>query len=334
MNPIQDSLISLLPHQKKSTPSGWISFNAVCCHNRGQSKDSRNRGGILLDKQGGWQYHCFNCSFKTGWTPGKALSSNTKKLFGYLGLTLLDIQKLQLLTLKYKNETPTIKKIQDLELQERKLPDLSLSLKEWATQDLPKNIEQELLEIFKYLDYRGMSIDWYPWHWSPSPGYKDRLLIPFYQNNKIVGYTGRKINDGKPKYLTDSQPGYVFNIDSQNDSKAFCIVTEGQFDAIAIDGVAIMTNEPSDVQISRLKNLNKEIIVVPDRDAAGSKILQSAIENNWTISYPNWDNTIKDVADAVLRYGRCYTLYSILFYKETNKVKIELLKKKLSHERI
>ncbi|NBO28701.1 MAG: hypothetical protein EBX47_08105 [Synechococcaceae bacterium WB8_1B_057] len=249
-------------------------------------------------------------------------------------MTLLDIQKLQLLTLKYKNETPTIKKIQDLELQERKLPDLSLSLKEWATQDLPKNIEQELLEIFKYLDYRGMSIDWYPWHWSPSPGYKDRLLIPFYQNNKIVGYTGRKINDGKPKYLTDSQPGYVFNIDSQNDSKAFCIVTEGQFDAIAIDGVAIMTNEPSDVQISRLKNLNKEIIVVPDRDAAGSKILQSAIENNWTISYPNWDNTIKDVADAVLRYGRCYTLYSILFYKETNKVKIELLKKKLSHERI
>lgn len=334
MNPIQDTLVSLLPHQKKSTPSGWISFNAVCCHNRGQSRDSRSRGGVLLNSQGGWQYHCFNCNFKAGWTPGKALSSNTRKLFDYLGLTSSDIQKLQLVSLKYQDESPIIKKIHDFVLQEKSLPDKSLSLKEWANLDLTEDLFNDLLKIFKYLDYRGMSIDWYPWYWSPIPGFKDRLLIPFFQNNKIVGYTGRKITDGKPKYLTDSQPGYVFNIDAQNTNKTICIVVEGQFDAIAIDGVAIMSNEPNETQITRLKNLNKEIIIVPDRDKAGSKLLNAAIEHDWSVSCPNWEKSIKDVADAVKKYGRTYVLYSILSYKETNKLKIELLKKKLHHERI
>ena len=70
--------------------------------------------------------------------------------------------------------------------------------------------------IFRQRHYPDISrFEWFDWHWSASPGYTDRVIIPFYHNNKIVGWTGRKITDGKPKYLTDAQPGYVFNIDAQ-----------------------------------------------------------------------------------------------------------------------
>lgn len=332
MNPIQNSLLDLLPNQRKSTPSGWLSFNAVCCHNRGQNRDQRNRGGVLLNNQGGWQYHCFNCNFKAGWSPGKSLSSNTRKLFEFLGLTSSDIQKLQLFTLQYKDADPITKKIYDLELEEKNLPADSMSLNDWAKHDLSDDQKDNLTKIIEYLTQRGMAIEWYNWHWSPTPGFKDRVLIPFYHANKIVGYTGRKITEGNPKYLTESQPGYVFNIDAQRYDKKFCIVVEGQFDAIAIEGVAVMSNTMNQTQITRLRNLNKEIIIVPDKDQAGSQLLQTAINQNWAVSLPFWEEHVKDVADAVKSYGRAYTLYSILYYKETNSIKIELLKKRLQHE--
>ena len=47
------------------------------------------------------------------------------------------------------------------------------------------------------------------------------------------------------------------------------------------------------------------------------------------MSLPPWDDDIKDVADAVKRYGKIYTLTTILHYHEDNKIKIELQKKKL-----
>jgi 5S rRNA maturation endonuclease (ribonuclease M5) len=329
MSDIQVGLQALLPSKRKLTPSGWTSFNAPCCHNRGETKDNRQRGGILLHPDGGFQYHCFNCNFKAGWSPGHLLTKNTKSLLKWLGMPDDEINKLILTALQAKDNQPKTKKTLSFELVEKQLPELSASLTEWASMNISEETGIELIEIFKYLEVRGMNIDWYPWHWSNSPGYKDRLLIPFYHEGKIVGYTGRKIREGKPKYLTDTQPGYVFNIDRQTYDRKYVIVVEGQFDAIAVDGVAIMHNEPNETQCARINSLGKEVIVVPDRDRPGAKLINAALSNNWSVSLPPWENDIKDVADAVKRYGRLYTLFTILHYKETNEIKIQLLKKKL-----
>ena len=213
----------------------------------------------------------------------------------------------------------------NFDLHDVALPDDSKLLTDWIDQG------QDVTDMIEYLLNRGMDIDWYNWMWSPSPGYKDRLLIPFYQDKRIVGYTGRKITDGKPKYLTDSQSGYVFNLDRQAHDRLYVIVVEGQFDAIAIDGVAIMTNEPNDTQVARLQALGKEIICVPDRDRPGAKMLKHAIKNDWSVSLPPWGDDVKDVADAVKKYGRLYTLTTILHYRVAGEIKINLLKKKLEN---
>lgn len=328
MNEIQNAVLTLLPSKRKTTQGGWISFNAVCCHHRGERPDTRLRGGLLLNPNGGFQYHCFNCQFKAGWTPTHLISKNTRSLFKWLGLPEIDIQRLNLLALKLKDDQPSAKKLLSFELEERALPEDCLLIDDWIKEGCE---DPELLAVIEYIVGRGMEWSWYPWHWSAAPGYRDRVIIPFYQNGKIVGYTGRKIQEGKPKYLTDSQSGYVFNIDRQRSDRNFVIVVEGQFDAIAVDGVGIMTNEPNESQCARISALGKEIIVVPDRDRAGSKLIHAATENNWAVSLPPWDNNIKDVADAVEKYGRIYTLYSILHYRESNKIKNQILQKKLEH---
>jgi hypothetical protein len=325
VNDIQSALLTLLPSKRKLTSGGWISFNAPCCHHRGERQDEKLRGGIRVENDG-FVYHCFNCGFAAGWTPGKILSKNTKSLFQWIGMNEIDIGKLNLAALKIKDDQPVLKKALNLVLLEKPLPDECKSINEWVQEGCQ---DPDLTTVIEYVLDRGMQYDWYNWHWSAAPGFRDRIIIPFYQDGKVVGYTGRKVKPGNPKYLTDSQSGYVFNLDRQVWNRQYVIVVEGQFDAIAIDGVAIMTNEPNDAQIARLTALNKEIIVVPDRDRPGAKMLKSAITNGWGASLPPWGDDIKDVADAVKKYGRLYVLATILHYKVSGEIKINLMKKKL-----
>jgi hypothetical protein len=326
VNEIQSTLFALLPPNRKNTSGGWVSFNAVCCHHKGEKPDSRKRGGVKTDGDA-WTYHCFNCGFKAGWSPGKLLSGNTKLLFKWLGLSDTDVGKLGLVALKHQENMPQVSKALNFTLHEVELPEDCLPIDTWVTEGAQ---EAELLDVIKYLvDERKVGWDWYNWMWSPAPGYRDRVIIPFYQDGKIVGYTGRKITSGKPKYLTESQSGYVFNMDRQDRDRQYVIVTEGQFDAIAIDGVAIMTNEPNDTQVARLQALGREVICVPDKDRPGAKMLKHAIKNNWSVSLPPWGDDVKDVADAVKKYGRLYVLTTILHYRVSGEIKINLLKKKL-----
>jgi hypothetical protein len=235
------------------------------------------------------------------------------------------------MALKIKDDQPVLKKALNLILEERSLPAGTMSIIDWVNSAYTPDIEDDIGLIIEYIINRGMELDWYNWMWSAAPGYKDRVIIPFYHDGKIVGYTGRKITKGKPKYLTDSQPGYVFNIDRQTPDRQYAIVVEGQFDAIAVDGCAISHNDPNDVQCMRLNALNREVIIVPDKDNPGAKLVNAAIKNSWSASLPPWEHDIKDVADAVKRYGRLYTLTTILKYRVSGEINLHLLKKKLEN---
>lgn len=246
-----------------------------------------------------------------------------------MGLPEIEIQKLGLEALKNKEDMPKVEKPIDFNLNAIELPEATMSVIDWVNTAYLPDFAEDINKVIEYIANRGMDIYWYNWHWSAAPGFRDRVILPFYQEGRIVGYTGRKITEGKPKYLTDAQPGYVFNIDAQTANRKYVIVVEGQFDAIAVDGCAVMHNSPNSTQIMRLNALTREVIVVPDRDKAGAVMLKAALENHWSVSLPPWGDDVKDVADAVKKYGRLYTLSAILHYRETNEIKIQLLKKKL-----
>jgi DNA primase len=176
---------------------------------------------------------------------------------------------------------------------------------------------------------RNLNLDDTNYYWSPSLGYRDRFIIPFYYEKRIVGWTARSILPNKnPKYLTEVQPGFVYGLDEQSYNKVFAIVCEGQLDAIHIDGCALGGSEISEQQVMLLKQLNKDIIIVPDRDNAGSKLVEQAINLGFSVSMPDWDEDINDIGDAVGKYGRLYTLYSIVNVAEESPLKIRLKAKK------
>jgi hypothetical protein len=176
---------------------------------------------------------------------------------------------------------------------------------------------------------RNLNVDDTDYYWSPSLGYRDRLIIPFYYEERIVGWTGRAITaDKKPKYLTEVQPGFVYGLDEQGYNKVFAIVCEGQIDAIHIEGCALGGSEISDQQAMLLNRLQKQIIVVPDRDHAGKKLVEDAISRGWSVSMPEWDQDINDIGDSVDKYGRLYALHSVAIHAEDSPLKIRLRAKK------
>jgi len=322
MGLISDTILSHLPAKRKKTPSGWISFNAPCCD------DKRQRGGFIVNSGDAVSYHCFNCQFKASWQPGRPISQKMSKLMRLLNMGDDVINQLRLEALKLsENSTAEIKTIVP-KFDERALPMDARSLEEWSTWiELQgwENTDQELINAFCYLrNVRGLDPYCHPFYWTNKVGFKNRVIIPFYKDGKIVGYTARATNDAKPKFISEQQPGYVFNLDNQQDDKGFVIVCEGPFDAISIDGCALLGAEIKDSQNWLLKQLGKEIILVPDRDHEGPKTVEQALEYGWSVSMPDWPQGVKDVNDAVVKLGKLATLFLIVNAKESNPLKIKL----------
>jgi DNA primase len=158
------------------------------------------------------------------------------------------------------------------------------------------------------------------------------VVIPFTHNNQVVGHTTRFLDDRTPRYIQDIQPGYVFGTDLQKSNWQTAIVVEGVFDALSINGLAVLHAEINDAQVRLIRSLGREIIVVPDQDSAGMKLVDRAIELGWAVSMPDWPADVKDVNDAVIRWGKLATLLTIMQAKETSKIKIELRKKRLAKQ--
>ena len=317
MSLIADTLLTYLPAKKKHTPSGWISFNAPCCD------DKRQRGGFILNGGDAVSYHCFNCGFKASWQPGRTISQKMSKLMRDLNMPDDIISQLRLEALRLnENSTATVRQVIPT-FEVRALPPESKPINEWLN-DVP----EKLIPVLEYIAQRKMYLDYYDFHWTPKVGFSNRLIIPFYKDGIIVGYTARAVNDAKPKYISEQQPGYVFNLDKQTHDKEFVIVCEGPFDAISIDGCALLGAEIKDSQNWLLKQLGKEIILVPDKDHEGLRTVEQAIELGWSVSMPDWPEGVKDVNDAMIKLGRLATLYLIASAKESNSLKIQLKAKK------
>jgi hypothetical protein len=311
-----------LPARRRQTSSGWLSFNAVCCHHNGHSVDRRGRGGIKFDNQN-WIYSCFNCRYTANFTLGKPLSFRARMLLNWLSVPKEEIERINLESLKHKNIFGI--------LEQR---NTARPLINFNKVDLPDGVElvsPENTTQWQYLRSRAVPadipilsvIDEKQHKWRPN------VIVPFTHDGNVVGWTARMLDDRRPKYLSNFQPGYVFGCDYVDAKWNWVIVVEGIFDALSIGGLAVMHNKINDQQVQYIKSLGKSVIYVPDYDKTGMEMVDRARELGWTVSMPNWHNEVKDVNDAVIKYGRLGALSLIMQSRETSRIKIEMSRKNI-----
>jgi len=340
LNIVSDFIKGILPAKKKTTPSGWTSFNGVCCPHNGESADTRGRGGLTANPDGSVSYHCFNCNFKASYQPGRHLTFKFRKLLKWLGADDTDIKRLVIEAIRVRElvapeEVKAEAEEEKIDFKARELPESAVSFRAMMSHHLLddfQNVPGLLNSAVNYTNLRKMDYDRYDFLWTDSTEHSlhQRVIIPFIWQGRTIGYTARAVTDGvKPKYYSSYEPNFVFNTNNQQPDSKFVIVCEGPFDAMSIDGVAVLNNECNETQADIIESLGREVIVVADKDRAGARMINNAIEYGWSVSFPVWLETCKDINEAVVKYGKLFVLKTILDSKQTSKLKIELMKKKL-----
>jgi hypothetical protein len=300
LNSIRDAVTQILPFKRKTnSTSGWISFNAPCCIHNGESADSRGRGGLVMNADGGVSYHCFNCNFKASYVPGRHLTYKFRKLLSWLGadegtVKRLVIDAIRIRELVAPEQLVEVVEQEEIKFKARPLPEEAQTfhaLSNFYTLNNDRDVPTEFHNAVLYTASRKIDLSRYEFYWTPETQYNlhRRVIIPFTWKNEIIGYSSRTFDEGvKPKYHSSYEPNYVFNVDRQLCNAKFVVVVEGPFDAMAIDGVAVLSNECSEIQADIIDSLGREVIVVPDADRSGAKLVDQAVEFGWSVSFPVW----------------------------------------------
>jgi hypothetical protein len=323
-------ILQYLPAKRKQTASGWISFNAPCCTHNGESQDKRQRGGLKVADDS-WSYHCFNCNFTASFLMGRNLSFKARRLLQWLNVPQDEIERVNLESLRHRSiegiaseRRQITQRLMNIQFEERDLPDFA--------EILTPNKSLWHKDLWSYIKKRCLPED-YPYMFQQHEHIaRHGIVVPFTHDNTVVGHTTRYIDGRTPKYIQEIQPGYVFGTDLQKDSWQYAIVVEGVFDALCINGLAVLHNEINEAQSRLIRSLEKEIVVVPDHDEAGLKLIDSALEYGYSVSVPDWPADVKDVNDAVCKYGKITTLLSIMENRVSGKIKITMSRKKLERK--
>lgn len=330
----------------KSTPSGWLKRNCMLCHHRGHGADKRERFGILYTPDGGVTVHCFNCGFLTGWRPTSLMGDKMVFFLTAIGVPEEDVNRLKFEAFReannIKGQEITLKGSVTAKWVEIDFLEDCYPIRFWLDQKID---DKDFEQVVSYAHNRGF-LDIDKMYWTPSKNKKERtynrrIVIPFYYQNKIVGWTGRLASDsaGKsvPKYISEMPPSYIYGVDNQQDhNKKYIIVSEGIMDAIITDGIGVLHNKINADQAAVINSLPGQKILCPDRDKDGDDLVEAAIENKWAVAFPKWGKNnngvaIKDAGEAAQIYGQLLTIKSIIDTIETDSYSIRI-KRKLDKE--
>lgn len=290
---------------------GFYPVLCKLCNDHGRKG---NRAGFVFDG-GVVGYHCFNCGIKTKFDPSVHANYSEKMISVLTAFGITKEEMDSVLLESSDNTKPKSKGKQNplsstLDPKEIVLPNHFYRLGS-KTDDVWSNIAIEYLEVERNFNYKE-----YPFYLSTNKYWTGRLIIPFFKNNQIIYFQGRKMDESikGPKYRAASVPRdcVLYGFDELfTFSEAPLYIFEGFFDAFLFNGVAILGNDFTPQQIEILNRSKRKKVYVPDRLGNGIIGGKIALEAGWGISLPKIDSA-KDVDEAVKKYGKLVVLKSMV----------------------
>ena len=123
--------------------------------------------------------------------------------------------------------------------------------------------------------------------------FRGRMMIPFFDNsNNIIGYTGRIVGNGEPKYLNTpetilfNKSRFIFGLSQAKEAirhSGFVVIVEGNMDVISShqagvkEAVATSGTAMTEQHLKILHRLTDDIRLAYDGDTAGIKAAERSI---------------------------------------------------------
>lgn len=330
---VEEFVYSSLQKPKKRG-NGYIARCPIC----GDSKKNPNMRRLNIDfypRYDEWIYKCYN-----GGCPEN--SGNIQSLYArVMGVTWKESNEILSETKKYdsdelKDKLDGRKKFKDIQ---DKVGTLDLDLNDCITLDMipcgriQKNYYTSLktflanrripLRYNVMVAYRGR--------------YKNRFILPVYEENQLVYFQGRAIHSNMlPKYLNPVviKENIILNKNNFNYDKHI-IITEGLIDAWMVEsnqGTSCIGGSVSDEFIGKLLTLSKKEIIValdnPKIDKSGYNNYKKLLKSRYgqQIKYFFMPNVVdKDLNDVRIKKGNKFDIYNFVIKNSFNSFKTSMI---------
>lgn len=292
-------------HLGRLTSAGFNEQRCAVCN------DHSPRAGWKIDSEQVF-FHCYNCGFRASYLEGTGKFSRwMKELCRANGITDQDLQSISA-TLFFNKAEKT-----DKEITLEALTRVNLNTPEVAfppsTFQLGHDGHDAIQEpLITYLLSRGM--DPLKFYFSLDKALLRRVIIPFWRGGKLIFWQARSIDKQiKPRYknCSASKDAILYGYDNLFEySDAPLFVTEGAFDAESVGGICILGSSLNAAKIEVLHKTRRRIIFVMDLDSNGELLRDEVLRQGWEITWV--DNRASDINDSVQKFGKLYTIYSLV----------------------
>lgn len=324
-----ENLIRDRVHFARLSRIGWNQVVCEVCH------DHSPRGGFKFDN-GEVGYNCFNCGAKGKYHEGNDfISKEFRHVLNAFSISNDDIDRVlnkNFFDSKGKPESTTISLADVQHVKEKKsylvTPEVELpkSFHELGSTD--KCIELQA-RIVDYLLGRKIDLNRYKFFFSNDPKKLNFVFIPYYRNGKLIYWQGRNISktaSKKDRYdnCTEPKENVLFNFDElfrNHDAPLF--VTEGVFDAMPLNGVALLGSKINEAKVEIFHKSRRRKIFVIDKDKNGRFVAEKALENGWDITFA--PQFTEDVNKSIIQYGHAWTIYQLFKNIPSNTFEAKML---------
>lgn len=307
-----------VPLPTATNGNGWYSVLCKVCNDHGK-KGPRAAFKFDNDSVG---YHCFNCGHKAKFSPreNKRMPKNMVQVLRDFGVPDDEWRQVVFESLKIQEDSPLVKgtsenQVREIEPKELELPYHFYLLADAGPDDKWAQVAKAYLEL-----ERGVDPNSYPFMLSRETGvpaidrWRRRLIIPYFKGDKLIFWQGRALYETNiKKYESPStlKERVLYGFDRLFEhTDAPLYVTEGFFDALPIDGVALLGNEVTEAQAEWLRRSKRKKVYVPDRFGDGDRVALEMLNFGFSISTPEIGNC-KDINEAVVKYGKLYVMKSL-----------------------
>jgi len=259
------------------------------------------------------KFKCFNCGREPSFTKNSTkMHHEFREVLNGFGIIDNDIDLILGKAYFNKDQLVLAKKKAESRIEEVSLPEDSYQVTKVDEEDLWTIVASE------YLETRGLSLDDHKWFLCSKEPFRDRLIIPYYKDGKIIYWQARSfLAETKKRYINATVPTepVIFNYDELNRfTDASLFITEGVFDAISIGGASILGSKLYKQKIEAFnKSRRRKIFVIDKKDKQnnGYKLGLEVLKHGWEITYIT-SNNLADVNESVTKHGKLYTIRNLM----------------------
>ena len=291
----------------KAIPTGWFVGKCELC------SDYKERAGFKFDDNK-VVYNCWNCGTAAAYEElSGQISHKMRSILTRYGIDDSEISNVVNSAFFATPKDKSVITLQSVTQIDTHTPTISLPPNSYRLGFVDDFLDYQE-GLVRYLISRNIDLDKYPFYFNLKERFLGRIIIPFFRNGQLIYWQARAIDPSIKKRYDNSpntRDAIIFNFDKLNiHSPLPLFVTEGVFDAMPVDGIAILGSKLSEAHKLLIERSPRNLVFVLDKDKNGKSLGQTVLSLGHQITFA--PDGAADINESVQRFGLIWTVNELM----------------------